>query len=214
MTATDDVTAAREAKREALRAVQQPRLDSGQRIQGEFFLRLVEEYDELDQEWTEGWLSWIYDLQYNRGVLDEKTGILPIVGYCVILDDEGQLPNDMRAALRAGATPREILEIILQSAIYAGMPRMVRAMRTYRAFMGTWGCSSCRNRSSAATPASPDRGRQAVAAARPRARSMFPPRIAAFSTSVRRGLASISPTGSTGPMSAGKSLPSRTCSAP
>ena len=142
-TPTDDpaaAAAAREAKRARLyERYNNTALDSGQRIQGEFFLRLVEEYDELDQEWTEGWLTWIYDLQYNRGVLDEKTRILPIVGYCVILDDQGQLPNHMRAALRAGATPREILEIILQSAIYAGMPRMVRAMRTYRAFMRDMG---------------------------------------------------------------------------
>jgi alkylhydroperoxidase/carboxymuconolactone decarboxylase family protein YurZ len=137
---TPDETAAREAKRARLyERYNNQALDSGQRIQGEFFLRLVEEYDELDQEWTEGWLTWIYDLQYNRGILDEKTRILPIVGYCVILDDQGQLPNHMRAALRAGATPREILEIILQSAIYAGMPRMVRAMRTYRTFMSQMG---------------------------------------------------------------------------
>jgi alkylhydroperoxidase/carboxymuconolactone decarboxylase family protein YurZ len=138
MTAPDE--AAREAKRARLyERYNNTALDSGQRIQGEFFLRLVEEYDELDEEWTEGWLTWIYDLQYNRGILDEKTRILPIVGYCVILDDQGQLPNHMRAALRAGATPREILEIILQSAIYAGMPRMVRAMRTYRTFMREMG---------------------------------------------------------------------------
>ncbi len=138
MTAPDE--AAREAKRARLyERYNNDALDSGQRIQGEFFLRLVEEYDELDQEWTEGWLTWIYDLQYNRGILDEKTRILPIIGYCVILDDQGQLPNHMRAALRAGATPREILEIILQSAIYAGMPRMVRAMRTYRVFMRDMG---------------------------------------------------------------------------
>lgn len=137
---TPDETAAREAKRARLyERYNNQALDSGQRIQGEFFLRLVEEYDELDQEWTEGWLTWIYDLQYNRGILDEKTRILPIIGYCVILDDQGQLPNHMRAALRAGASPREILEIILQSAIYAGMPRMVRAMRTYRTFMSQMG---------------------------------------------------------------------------
>jgi alkylhydroperoxidase/carboxymuconolactone decarboxylase family protein YurZ len=114
-------------------------LDTGQRLQGEFFLRLVEEFDELDEAWTDGWLRWIYGDQYNRGVLDDKTRILPIVGYCVILDDQGQLPNHMRSAMRAGATPQEILEIILQASIYAGMPRTVRAMRTYRAFMRDMG---------------------------------------------------------------------------
>ena len=126
----------RAAKRARLYERYNPRaLDTGTRLQGEFFLRLVEEFDELDRDWTAGWLDWIYDLQYNRTVLDDKTRILPIVGYCVILDDQAQLPNHMRSALRAGASPREILEIILHASIYAGMPRTVRAMRTYRAFM-------------------------------------------------------------------------------
>ena len=131
---TDD--AAREAKRAELYAkYDKESLDSGVRLQGEFFLRLVEEFDELDAGWTDGWMRWIYGYQYNRGVLDDKTRILPIVGYCVILDDQGQLPNHMRSAMEAGATPQEILEIILHASIYAGMPRTVRAMRTYRTFM-------------------------------------------------------------------------------
>jgi 4-carboxymuconolactone decarboxylase len=128
--------AARETRRaELFERYDQQSLETGIRLQGEFFLRLVEEFDGLDPEWTDGWMRWIYGYQYNRGVLDDKTRILPIVGYCVILDDQGQLPNHMRSALEAGATPREILEIILQASIYAGMPRTVRAMRTYRTFM-------------------------------------------------------------------------------
>ncbi len=110
-------------------------LETGMRLQGEFFLRMVEEFDELDPAWTEGWLTWIYDHLYNRGVLDEKTRILIIIGECCVLDEQVQLPNHIRSALRAGATPREILEVILHSAIYAGMPRMIKSMRTYRALM-------------------------------------------------------------------------------
>lgn len=137
---TDATDRAREAKLAQLYDRYDARaLDTGRRLQGEFFLRLVEEFDELDQEWTDGWLRWIYGNQYNRGVLDDKTRILPIVGYCVILDDQQQLPNHMRSAMRAGATPQEILEIILQASIYAGMPRTVRAMRTFRAFMRDMG---------------------------------------------------------------------------
>ena len=94
-------------------------LETGQRLQGEFFLRLVDEFDQLDPEWTDVWLSWIYDHMYNRSVLDEQI----------------QLPNHIRSALRLGASPREVLEVILQSHIYAGMPRMIKAMRTYRALM-------------------------------------------------------------------------------
>jgi alkylhydroperoxidase/carboxymuconolactone decarboxylase family protein YurZ len=110
-------------------------LETGQRLQGEFFLRLVDEFDQLDPEWTEVWLSWIYDHMYNRSVLDDKTRVLIVIGECCVLDEQVQLPNHVRSALRLGATPKEILEVILQSHIYAGMPRMIKAMRTYRGLM-------------------------------------------------------------------------------
>jgi len=110
-------------------------LETGQRLQGEFFLRLVDEFDQLDPEWTDVWLSWIYDHMYNRSVLDEKTRVLIVIGECCVLDEQIQLPNHIRSALRLGASPREVLEVILQSHIYAGMPRMIKAMRTYRALM-------------------------------------------------------------------------------
>ncbi len=110
-------------------------LETGQRLQGEFFLRLVDEFDQLDPEWTEVWLTWIYDHMYNRAVLDDRTRVLIVIGECCVLDEQVQLPNHIRSALRLGATPREILEVILQSHIYAGMPRMIKAMRTYRALM-------------------------------------------------------------------------------
>jgi alkylhydroperoxidase/carboxymuconolactone decarboxylase family protein YurZ len=50
-------------------------------------------------------------------------------------DPARQLPNHIRTALRVGATKEEVLEVILQSAIYAGMPKMIEAMRVYRDLM-------------------------------------------------------------------------------
>ena len=41
-------------------------IETGMRLQGEFFLRLVREFGELDPEWTQVWLTWIYDHMYNR----------------------------------------------------------------------------------------------------------------------------------------------------
>jgi 4-carboxymuconolactone decarboxylase len=114
-------------------------LETGQRLQGEFFLRLVDEFDQLDPEWTEVWLTWIYDHMYNRSVLDDKTRVLIVIGECCVLDEQVQLPNHIRSALRLGATQKEILEVILQSHIYAGMPRMIKAMRTYRSLMKDMG---------------------------------------------------------------------------
>jgi 4-carboxymuconolactone decarboxylase len=110
-------------------------IDTGTRLQGEFFLRMVEEFDQLDQGWTQGWLDWIYGYQYNRGVLDDKTRVLVIIGECCVSSALVQLPNHIRTALRVGATKEEVLEVILHSAIYAGMPKMIEAMRVYRDLM-------------------------------------------------------------------------------
>lgn len=122
-------------KQELLEKYNRKAIETGIRLQGEFFLRVVHELDELDQEWTEVWLTWIYDHMYNRGVLDDKTRVLCIVGECVVSDEAVQLPNHIRSALRVGATPREVQEVILQAHIYAGMPKMIKAMRIYRDLM-------------------------------------------------------------------------------
>ena len=122
-------------RQELLHKYNRKAVESGTRLQGEFFLRLVHEFDELDPEWTEVWLTWIYDHMYNRGVLDDKTRVLCIIGECVVSDEAVQLPNHIRSALRVGATPEEILEVILQTHVYAGMPRMIKGMRIYRELM-------------------------------------------------------------------------------
>ena len=107
-------------------------LETGQQLQGEFFLRLVDEFDQLDPNWTQDWLTWIYDRMYNRDVLDRKTRILVVIGECCVSDETVQLPNHIRSAIRNGATVEEVQEVILQSAIYAGMPKMIKAMRVFR----------------------------------------------------------------------------------
>ncbi|MCC7105942.1 MAG: carboxymuconolactone decarboxylase family protein [Chloroflexi bacterium] len=110
-------------------------LETGRRLQGEFLLRVVEEFDELDPEWTEVWLTWIYEHMYNRGRLDDRTRVLVIIGECCVADEQVQLPNHIRSALRSGATVDEIKEVILQSHIYAGMPKMIKAMRAFRSII-------------------------------------------------------------------------------
>ena len=110
-------------------------LETGIRLQGEHFLNRVEEFDELDPSWTEAWLTWIYDHLYNRNVLDDKTRVLVVLGECCVLGAEMQIPNHIRSAMRAGATEKEVLEVILQSAVYGGIPRMVVAMKHFRSLM-------------------------------------------------------------------------------
>jgi hypothetical protein len=52
---------------------------------------------------------------YMRGVLDERTRILCIIGELFVAGDVDQARNHMRGVLHHGVRPREILEVILQS---------------------------------------------------------------------------------------------------
>ncbi|MPZ73921.1 MAG: hypothetical protein GEU74_11950 [Nitriliruptorales bacterium] len=127
----------RKAQRRAeLFARHNPRaMAQGEDLQGEYFLRTVDLLDELDADWTEAWLSYVYDYMYGRGVLDDKTRTLIVIGECIAGGHFEQLPNHMSTALNVGADPREVLEVCLQSAIYCGMPSMRRAVNAFRATM-------------------------------------------------------------------------------
>lgn len=114
-------------------------VETGVRLQGEFFLRALHQLDEIDSDWAEQWLKWIYEFQYNRGVLDDKTRVLIIIGECVVAGHVAQLANHMRTALEAGAKPEEIVEVLFQGSIYAGMPAFFRALLIYRDLMNDLG---------------------------------------------------------------------------
>ena len=102
-------------------------ISAGLRLQPTHHAQTVQRLDRIDQHFLKLWLDFIYAGMYVRGVLDDKTRILCVVGVCVVLDEVTQGENHQRAALTFGATPREIFEVVLQSTIYAGMPRCLRA---------------------------------------------------------------------------------------
>ena len=129
----DDRKSTRKAE---LFAAHNPRaMQQGHDLQGEYFLRTVDLLDELDAEWTEAWLTFVYDYMYGRGVLDDRTRTLIVVGECIAAGHFEQLPNHMTTAINVGAEPREVLEVCLQSAIYCGMPSMRRAVNAFRSTM-------------------------------------------------------------------------------
>ena len=51
-----------------------------------------------------------------------------MIGELFVMGEFIQAENHIRNALTHGATPREVLEVILQSTIYVGMPRFVRVV--------------------------------------------------------------------------------------
>ena len=101
-------------------------LSPGLRLQPTHHLESVARVDRVDPHFTKLWLDYIYAGMYSRGVLDDRTRILCIVGELFVLGEFHQAENHIRNALAHGATGREVLEVILQSTIYAGMPRFVR----------------------------------------------------------------------------------------
>lgn len=104
-------------------------ISAGLRLQPTHHVEGVTNLDRIDQHFLSLWLTLIYAGLYERKVLDDKTRILCMVGICTVIDEEAQAYNHQRAALMFGATPREVLEVTLQSTIYCGMPRSLRAMR-------------------------------------------------------------------------------------
>jgi alkylhydroperoxidase/carboxymuconolactone decarboxylase family protein YurZ len=103
-------------------------ISAGLRLQPTHHAEAVMGRDRLDQHFMQHWLDYIYGGLYVRGVLDDKTRVLCVVGVCTALDEMPQNENHIRNALMLGATPREVLEVTVQSTQYWGMPRSLRAM--------------------------------------------------------------------------------------
>src|SRR5690606_13043134 len=97
-------------------------LDSGYASGREGFLSRMMELDAIDEEWARGFVEWVYGQVYTRGVLDPKTRQLAAVGEHVLLGTDREMTTHMKAALRYGATPEEIREICLHTAVYNGFP--------------------------------------------------------------------------------------------
>jgi alkylhydroperoxidase/carboxymuconolactone decarboxylase family protein YurZ len=87
--------------------------------------------DALDPEWADLWEKFIYEGRYTRGVIDDKTRILCMVGNCVAVGETVQSLAHMRGAMRAGASPREVMEVIFQSSVNFGMPSALAALRAF-----------------------------------------------------------------------------------
>jgi alkylhydroperoxidase/carboxymuconolactone decarboxylase family protein YurZ len=104
-------------------------ISAGLRLQPTHHPEAILRMNRTDQNFLKYWLDFIYGGMYVRGVLDDKTRILCVVGVCTALDELVQGVNHVRAALMLGATPREVQEVAVQSTQYWGMPRSLRLMQ-------------------------------------------------------------------------------------
>ena len=76
---------------------------------------------------------------WARPGLDRRTRSCITIAMLVTLKQEHELAMHLRAALRVGVTRAEIREILLQSAIYAGVPAANRAFAIANELLGEEG---------------------------------------------------------------------------
>ena len=88
---------------------------NGMRLRPNDFLDEIEWRDAVDQHYTKIWLEFTYGGLYARRVLDERTRVLVAIAQFLTLNEMEEVEQLLPCALNAGATPREVLEVILQS---------------------------------------------------------------------------------------------------
>lgn len=89
---------------------------------------IIEGVKDICPDYAAMTIEWGFGCIFNREGLDIKTRELAVIASCVTLGDAiPQLRAHIEAALNVGATKKEIIEIILQTALYAGFPAVTNA---------------------------------------------------------------------------------------
>ena len=107
-------------------------VDSAARLHPQDFPEVMEWAEEIDPHYAKLLSDFTYGGLFERGILDDRTRSLVVIGQFVAMDEMEELPIHIRSALTHGATPREALEVILQVGVYAGYPRVKRATRVFK----------------------------------------------------------------------------------
>ena len=88
--------------------------------------------DEFSTEFTELLNTYCWNDIWNRPGLPRKTRSVLNLGMLVALGKEHELKLHINGALNNGLTKDEIKEVLLQTAIYCGVPAAVAAFRAAR----------------------------------------------------------------------------------
>jgi alkylhydroperoxidase/carboxymuconolactone decarboxylase family protein YurZ len=91
--------------------------------------------DAVDPEFAGMWVRFCYQGMYGRDVVDARTRLLCVVGNCLAIGETTQSRGHMRGAMRNGATPREVMEVILMTCVNFGMPPALHALEGFLQIM-------------------------------------------------------------------------------
>ena len=108
--------------------------------------RFLEVHDEKALSAVEGLgdlghyiVEFVYGDIYSRPGLSVRDREVAAVATLVALGRSSQLPQHLRASLKAGLTPDELREVILQTATIAGFPPAMNAMSTLKTIVAEQG---------------------------------------------------------------------------
>ncbi|AWB48104.1 hypothetical protein HYN69_05850 [Gemmobacter aquarius] len=95
----------------------------------------VKGFDQMFPTMSKDMMEMWFGKTFNREGLDAKTRLLVTLAALTVLgaQAEPQLKMTVRHALQAGATEREIAEVIWQMSMFGGLPAMQRALETAQA---------------------------------------------------------------------------------
>jgi len=79
-----------------------------------------------------------WGLTWARPGLPHKTRSMLNIAFLVALDKPEELELHTTAALRNGVAPEEVMEILIQSAVYCGFPAALRGTRIARQAIERW----------------------------------------------------------------------------
>ncbi|HEX2828637.1 MAG TPA: carboxymuconolactone decarboxylase family protein [Burkholderiales bacterium] len=104
-------------------------IDRGLELRPDDFVEELEWRDRVDQHYARSWLEFTYGGLFTRKGLDERTRLLVSVAQFLAMGEMEEFERQIPGALAAGATPREVLEIILQSTVYIGYVKAGRGAK-------------------------------------------------------------------------------------
>lgn len=87
--------------------------------------RRLRQLEQIDPDIRRVLEDFVYGGMYAREVLDQRTRELCAVAALTVLGRNTQLRTHILASLHAGASRKEIQEVIFQMAVYAGFPAML-----------------------------------------------------------------------------------------
>jgi len=88
--------------------------------------------DEFNMPFQELVTEYCWDRVWNRPGLERKTRSMLNLAMLIALDRPHELKLHIKGALRNGVTKDEIREILLQTAIYCGVPAAIDGFRVAR----------------------------------------------------------------------------------